>query len=155
MGDDLGMQTGPMISPQMYRELFFPRHRKLYQRIKEKSDMKVFLHSCGEISEFIPDLIEAGVDIINPVQTNTAGMEPARLKREFGRDIVFWGGGVDTQHVLPNGSPEEVRREVRRNAEIFMKDGGFVFSQVHNILAGVPAENIVSMYDAVNRMERV
>ena len=152
MGDDLGMQTGPMISPAMYREIFFPRHLKLYKTVKEKSDLYVFLHSCGEISEFIPDLIEAGVDIINPVQTNTAGMEPERLKREFGRDLVFWGGGVDTQHVLPNGKPREVRREVRRNSEILMKDGGFVFAQVHNILAGVPPENIVAMYEEVNRL---
>jgi uroporphyrinogen decarboxylase len=152
MGDDLGMQTGPMISPAMYREIFFPRHRKIYRAVKDNSDLHVFLHSCGEIAEFIPDLIEAGVDIINPVQTNTAGMEPERLKREFGRDLVFWGGGVDTQHVLPKGTPEEVRREVRRNAEVLMKNGGFVFSQVHNILAGVPPENIVAMYDEIHRL---
>lgn len=152
MGDDLGMQSGPMISPKMYREVFFPRHKRIYQTIKDKSDLYVFLHSCGEMSEFIPDLIEAGVDIINPVQTNTAGMEPERLKRDFGKDIVFWGGGVDTQHVLPYGTPEDVRRDVRRNAEVFMKDGGFVFTQVHNILAGVPPENIIAMYDEVNSL---
>jgi uroporphyrinogen decarboxylase len=152
MGDDLGMQSGPMISPSMYHEIFFPRHRKIYQTVKNNSDLYVFLHSCGEISEFLPDLIEAGVDIINPVQFNTAGMEPANLKREFGKDLVFWGGGVDTQHVLPNGTPEEVRRDVRQNAEILMKDGGFVFTQVHNILAGVPPENIIAMYDEIQKL---
>jgi len=150
MGDDLGMQTGPMLSPAMYRELFLPRHKKMYRMIKEKSDLYVFLHSCGAISEFIPDLIDAGVDIINPVQTNTAGMEPARLKREFGKDIVFWGGGVDTQYILPESTPRKVREEVRKNTEIFMKDGGFIFNQVHNILAGVPPENIIAMYEEVN-----
>jgi len=152
MGDDLGMQSGPMISPSMYKEIFFPRHKKIYQTVKNNSDLYVFLHSCGEISEFLPDLIEAGVDIINPVQINTAGMEPAKLKREFGKDLVFWGGGVDTQHVLPNGTPEEVRRDVRKNAEILMKDGGFVFTQVHNILAGVPPENIIAMYDEIHKL---
>jgi uroporphyrinogen decarboxylase len=136
----------------MYHEIFFPRHRKIYQTVKNNSDLYVFLHSCGEISEFLPDLIEAGVDIINPVQFNTAGMEPANLKREFGKDLVFWGGGVDTQHVLPNGTPEEVRRDVRQNAEILMKDGGFVFTQVHNILAGVPPENIIAMYDEIQKL---
>jgi len=112
--------------------------------------MYVFLHSCGEISEFIPDLIEAGVDVLNPVQINTPGMEPERLKREFGKDIAFWGGGVDTQHILPEGTPDQVKADVRKNTEIFMKDGGFVFNQVHNILAGVPPENIIAMYDEVN-----
>jgi uroporphyrinogen decarboxylase len=150
MGDDLGMQTGPMISPRLYREVFFPRHKKIYQMVKQKTDMYVFLHTCGEMSEFIPDLIEAGVDIINPVQTTTPGMEPEKLKGEFGKDVVFWGGGVDTQHTLPDGSPERVRIEVRKNTEIFMKDGGFVFAQIHNILAGVPPENIIAMYEEVN-----
>jgi uroporphyrinogen decarboxylase len=152
MGDDLGMQSGPMISPRMYREIFFPRHKRLYQFIKETTDMYVFLHTCGAMSEYIPDLIEAGVDIINPVQITAEGMDPEKLKREYGKDIVFWGGGVDTQHVLPHASPEEVRAEVRKNSEFFMKGGGFIFSQVHNILAEVPPENILAMYDEVNRM---
>ena len=152
MGDDLGMQTGPMLSPKLYHEVFFPRHKELYQYIKKNSDLYVFLHSCGAVSEFIPDLIEAGVDILNPVQISAEGMEPARLKKEFGKDIVFWGGGVDTQHTLFNGSPNQVKDEVKRNTEIFMKDGGFVFNQVHNILAGVPPENIIAMYEAVNEI---
>lgn len=152
MGDDLGMQTGPMLSPKLYHEVFFPRHKELYQYIKKNSDLYVFLHSCGAVSEFIPDLIEAGVDILNPVQISAEGMEPARLKKVFGKDIVFWGGDVDTQHTLFNGSPNQVKDEVKRNTEIFMKDGGFVFNQVHNILAGVPPENIVAMYEAVNEI---
>ena len=114
--------------------------------------MAVFLHSCGAISEFLPDLIDAGVDIINPVQIAAAGMEPEKLKKEFGKDIVFWGGGVDTQHVLPLADPQTVREEVKRNSEILMKDGGFIFTQVHNIQAGIPSENIVAMYDEVNKI---
>lgn len=152
MGDDLGMQTGPMLSPKLYHEVFFPRHKELYQYIKKNSGLYVFFHGCGAVSEFIRDLIEAGVDILNPVQISAEGMEPARLKKEFGKDIVFWGGGVDTQHTLFNGSPNQVKDEVKRNTEIFMKDGGFVFNQVHNILAGVPPENIVAMYEAVNEI---
>lgn len=152
MGDDLGMQSGPMISPKLYKEIFFPRHKKIYQLVKKKTDMYVFLHSCGAISEFIPDLIEAGVDIINPVQITAEGMEPEKLKREFGKDIVFWGGGIDTQHILPKAGSGKVREEVRKNAEIFMKGGGFVFSPVHNILADVPPKNIIAIYDEVNKI---
>jgi len=152
MGDDLGVQSGPMISPELYREVYFPYHKRMFQMVKEKTNMYVYFHSCGAISEFIPDLIEAGVDIINPVQITAAGMEPEKLKREFGKDIVFWGGGCDTQHVLPYGSPEDVKREVRNNSKIFMKDGGFVFNQVHNILADVSPENIVAMFEAANEI---
>jgi uroporphyrinogen decarboxylase len=149
-GDDLGSQTNSLISPAMYREFFLPRHKEIFEYVKKKSDIKTFLHSCGAISNLIPDLIEAGLDILNPVQINATGMEPEKLKREFGKDLVFWGGGVDTQHMLFNGTEEEVRQEVRKNSEIFMQDGGFVFTQVHNILAGVPIKNIVAMYDEVN-----
>jgi len=152
MGDDLGVQSGPMISPELYREVYFPYHKTMFQTVKEKSDMYIYFHTCGAMSEFIPDLIEAGVDIINPVQITASGMEPEKLKREFGKDIVFWGGGCDTQHVLPYGSPEDVKREVRDNSKIFMKDGGFVFNQVHNILADVPPENIVAMFEAANEI---
>jgi len=152
MGDDLGMQSGPMLSPKLYREIFFPRHKKIYQLVKEKTDMYVFLHSCGAISEFIPDLIEAGVDIINPVQITAEGMEPEKLKREFGKDIVFWGGGIDTQHILPKAGSGEVREEVSKNTEIFMEGGGFIFTPVHNILADVPPKNIIAMYDEVNKI---
>jgi len=153
MGDDLGTQSGPMLSPELYKELFLPRHKRIYQTVKERTNMYVFLHSCGGIAEFIPYLIEAGVDIINPVQITARGMDPEKLKKEFGKDICFWGGGIDTQHILPNASPEKVKEEVRKNTEIFMKDGGFIFNQVHNILAGVPPENIVAMYEEVNSIK--
>lgn len=150
MGDDLGMQSGPMISPNMYRELFLPRVKRLYGMVKQKSDLFVFLHTCGAVSAFIPDIIEAGVDVINPVQTSARGMDPAALKREYGRDLAFWGGGVDTQNTMLHGTPGQVREEARRNGEIFMRDGGFVFNQVHNLLYGVPPENILAMYETAN-----
>ena len=149
-GDDLGTQSAPMINPDLYREVFYPGHKKMFQMVKDRTDMKVFLHSCGSVKQFLPDLIDAGLDIINPVQTTAADMDPLELKKEFGKDLVFWGGGVDTQHLLPGGTPDEIRRDVRKNAEILMKDGGFVFSQIHNIVTGVPPENIVAMYEEAN-----
>jgi uroporphyrinogen decarboxylase len=148
LGDDLGMQSGPQMSRSMYRELFFPRHQRIYRCAKELSGAAIFLHCCGGVYPLIGDLIEAGVEILNPVQTSAGGMDPARLKREFGRDITFWGGGCDTQKVLPCGTPEEVREDVRRRLDIFMPGGGFVFAPVHNIMADVPPENVVAMLDA-------
>ena len=147
-GDDLGMQNGPQISPAMYREFFKPRHAAMWQRAKQLADVKVMLHSCGDIGALIPDLIEAGLDAVNPVQISCPGMEPRALKANFGRDITFWGGGCDTRDVLPRSSPEEVARHVRRQVEILAPGGGFVFQQVHNILADVPPENIIAMFDA-------
>lgn len=149
-GDDLGTQNTTMISRDLYKQLIYPRQKKLFQYVHDHSNAKVFLHSCGAISSIIGDLIDAGVDILNPVQIGATGMEPKKLKQEFGKDVVFWGGGIDTQHVLASGTPEQVRDAVLRNCDIFMKDGGFVFNQVHNIVDGVPPENIVAMYDAVN-----
>lgn len=148
VGDDLGTQRGPQISRRMYRELFLPRHKKIYAHAKKISGAHIFLHSCGGIFELIPDFIEAGVEILNPVQTGARGMEPARLKREFGRDLTFWGGGCDTQNILPFGTPEEVRDDVRRRLEILMPGGGFVWNQIHNIMADTPPENIVAMLEA-------
>jgi uroporphyrinogen decarboxylase len=150
MGDDLGTQTGPMLSPKLYRDLFFPRHKEIFGTVKRKTDLPVLLHSCGAIADLIPDLIEAGVDIINPVQIAARGMDPEHLKREYGKDLVFWGGGVDTQRVLPLGTPEEVRADVMKNAESLMDGGGFVFNPVHNILTEVPPENITAMYEEIN-----
>ena len=147
-GDDLGMQTGPQMSRQMYRELFFPRHKRIYGRAKELSGAHIFLHSCGGIYPLIPDLIDAGVEILNPVQTGARLMEPERLKREFGRDLTFWGGGCDTQHTLVRGTPEEVREDVRRRLEVLAPGGGYVWNPIHNIMADVPPENIVAMLDA-------
>lgn len=148
-GDDLGMQSGPQMSPAMYRTLFKPRHAAMWKRAKELADVKVMLHCCGGVRPLLPDLIDAGLDAINPVQINCKGMDAAGLKRDFGRDITFWGGGCDTQRVLSLGTPDEVREHVRRQVEVMAPGGGFVFQQVHNILANVPPENIVAMYEAV------
>ncbi len=147
-GDDLGMQTGPMISPKMYREFFKPRHKLMWNRAKELADVKVQLHSCGGLRPLIPDLIEIGLDAVNPVQINCSGMDLSELKREFGKDITFWGGGCDTGHVLPDESPQAVSEHVKKQVAIGRKGGGFVFQQVHNIMANVPPENIVAMFEA-------
>lgn len=149
-GDDLGMQTGPQLSPEMYREFFKPRHSKMWERAKELANVKVMLHCCGGVRELLPDLIDAGLDAINPVQISCRGMEPGKLKADFGDKIVLWGGGCDTQHILPLGTPDEVRAHVRQNIEIFKKGGGFVFQQVHNILANVPPANVTAMFEAIN-----
>ncbi len=148
-GDDLGTSNGPFMSPTIYRKLFKPRHTILCDYVHRHSSMKTFLHSCGSIYKLLPDLIAAGYDVINPVQTNTRDMEPERLKREFGKDITFWGGGADTRDVLPHGAPAEVKDHVKRRLEIFAPGGGFVFNTVHNILPDVPPENIVAMYEAI------
>jgi len=149
-GDDLGMQTGPMISPQMYREFFKPRHKLLWNRAKQLADVKVMLHCCGGVRELIPDLIEAGADAINPVQISCSRMGATELKAEFGKDITFWGGGCDTRDILPTGTPQQVAESVKEQVRILSPGGGFVFQQVHNILANVPPANIVAMFDAVN-----
>ncbi|MDF1513072.1 MAG: uroporphyrinogen decarboxylase family protein [Anaerolineae bacterium] len=149
-GDDLGMQNGPQVSPRMYRKFFFPRHRELWQTAKSLSNAKVMLHSCGSVAAYIPMFIEAGLDILQPVQTSAYNMDAAYLKREYGRDLCLWGGGCDTQKMLPQGTPEEVAQDVRSRVEILSPGGGFVFQQVHNIMADIPPENIVAMLDAVN-----
>ena len=149
-GDDLGGQQGPLISPDAYRELYKPYHKKLWGRAKELADVKVQLHCCGGIYELMEDLIDAGLDAINPVQVSCRGMDPARLKAEFGGRITFWGGGCDTQSILPMASPAGVKENVHELTSILSPGGGFVFQQVHNILANVPPENIVAMLEAVN-----
>jgi len=148
-GDDLGMTKGPFMDLESFRKLFLPRYKVVCDYVKQNSNMKIFFHSCGSIRQFIPDLIEAGFDIINPVQTNASGMDPVELKTEFGREITFWGGGVDTSRVLPSGTPEEVRVDVLKRCEILSRDGGFIFSPIHNILPEVPPENIFAMHEAV------
>jgi uroporphyrinogen decarboxylase len=147
--DDYGMQTGSQISPEMFREFFKPRHALLWQTAKKLAPVKTLLHSCGSIINLLPDMIEAGLDAVNPVQTNTRNMEPERLKSELGGKITFWGGGANTQQVLPNGTPAEVREDVLGNLDILAPGGGFVFQQIHNIQANVPPQNIVAMFDAV------
>jgi len=147
-GDDLGMQTGPQMSRAMYQEFFKPRHARLWRRAKELADVKVMLHCCGGVRPLLPDLIEAGLDAINPVQISCTGMEPQGLKADFGGQITFWGGGCDTHFVLARGTPREVREHVRRQVSILKPGGGFVFQQVHNVLADVPPQNVVAMFDA-------
>lgn len=152
MVDDLGTQHGLQISPQMYRRWIKPCHTRIYGYVRQHyPEVYVFLHSCGSIYPLIPDLIEAGVQILNPVQISAAGMDPVRLKREFGEDLTFWGGGCDTQHTLPRSTPEEVVAEVKRLLDIFAPEGGYVFNQVHNIQADVPPENIVAMLETARR----
>jgi uroporphyrinogen decarboxylase len=149
-GDDLGMTNGPFISNEIYREFFKPRHQILCDYVKSHSSMHTMLHCCGGIYELMPDLIDAGFEILNPIQINAANMEPERLKREFGKDVTFWGGGCDTSRILNRATPDEVRKHVLHNLEIFTKGGGYVFNTVHNIMPDVPPENIVAMFDAVN-----
>ena len=147
MGDDLGSQTGPQISTAMYRELIKPYHQVQYRFIREHSQAAVFLHCCGSIVPLIPDLIDAGVQVLNPVQISARGMDPKKLKQEFGRDLVFWGGGANMQATVPRGTLDQIRAETRELIEIFNQDGGYVFNQVHNIQANVPPEKVLAIYD--------
>ncbi len=148
-GDDLGMTSGPFMDVDTYRSLFKPRHKQLCDYVKTHSQMHTFIHSCGSISSLMPDLIEAGIEIFNPVQTNARQMEPEFLKKEFGQDCTFWGGGVETVGTLNNGTPEQVREQVLERLEIMSAGGGFVFNTVHNILPDVPPQNILAMFDTV------
>jgi uroporphyrinogen decarboxylase len=150
-GDDLGMQRGPQISPKMYREFFQPREALMWKRAKQLAPhVKVMLHCCGGVRELLPDLIHAGLDAINPVQITCSGMDPAGLKRDFGDELTFWGGGCDTRELLIQGTPPQVREHVQRLMDIWRPGGGYVFQQVHNIMADIPPANIVAMFDAVN-----
>lgn len=149
-GTDFGSQTGPFIAPELYRKLFKPFHTEINAWVHRHTSWKTFIHTCGSIYDLLPDLREAGFDILNPVQISAASMDPETLKREFGDHFVFWGGGVNTQRTLPFGTPEEVREEVRRLIEIFKKGGGFVFATVHNIQANIPVENLLALFETVN-----
>jgi len=148
IGDDLAGQHGPLFNPAVYRRLVKPRHQRLVEFIRSRTEAKIWYHTCGSCAAFIPDLLENGIDILNPVQTSAASMNPVELKSRFGRDLVFWGGGCDSQRVLPRGTPSEVAAEVRRNLEAFMPGGGYVFSGIHNIQGEVPPENIIALFDA-------
>ncbi|MEI6388698.1 MAG: uroporphyrinogen decarboxylase family protein [Spirochaetota bacterium] len=147
--DDLGSQNAMLVSPDTYRRIMKPRHRKLFSYIHGRGDAKVFYHSCGSFHDVLGDLVETGVDILNPVQFNAKDMDAVSLKRDFGKDLVFWGGGVDTQDVLPRRGPAEVRDDVRRQIEILAPGGGFIFNTVHNIQNDVPPENIVAMFETL------
>jgi uroporphyrinogen decarboxylase len=153
VNDDLGTQNGPMMSLDCYREMILPYQRELFGFIKQQTDAFLLLHSCGSVAAFIPDLVDAGVDALNPVQVSAAGMDSADLKRLYGDRLTFWGGGCDTQHVLRSGSPAEIEAEVARRVEDF-RSGGFVFTQVHNIQPDVPPENVSAMLDALARYGR-
>jgi uroporphyrinogen decarboxylase len=148
IGDDLAGQTGPLFRPELYRMLVKPRQKRLVQYIRSRTQAKIWYHTCGSCVWCIPDLLDNGVDILNPVQVSATGMDPTMLKSRFGDRLVFWGGAIDAQHVLPSASPETVREHVRRNLEAWKPHGGYVFNNVHNIQAGVPAENVVALYQA-------
>jgi uroporphyrinogen decarboxylase len=150
-GDDLGSQRGPLISPDLYREKIKPRHEKIFKYVSQNSDAFIFYHSCGSIYKLIPDLIDSGVQALNPVQTNTTDMDPIRLKKEFGDQLTFWGGGSETQTILLNGTQDEIENQVKERMEIFKPGGGYVFCQIHNIQAGVSPENIVAMFNAAKK----
>jgi hypothetical protein len=149
-GTDFGTQTSAFCSVNTFRNLYFPYYKQINDWIHAHTPWKTFKHSCGAVSKFLPSLIEAGFDILNPVQCSATGMEPEQLKANFGDQIVFWGGGVDTQRVLPFGTAAEVREQVLRRCEVFAPGGGFVFNSIHNVQAGTPVENIVAMLDAVH-----
>jgi len=148
-GTDFGSQRGPLIDPRVFTEFYQPYYKKMNDWIHQNTEWKTLKHCCGGIFPILPKLIEAGFDAINPVQCSAEGMEPQRLKNNFGKDIVFWGGGVDTQKILPFGTPQEVKDQVKERIEIFSKDGGFIFNTIHNIQANIPLENIVAMVDAI------
>ena len=153
-GEDYGSQNGPMIGPELFREVYVPSQKRVNDWIHRNTPYKTFFHSCGSIFELIEGFIEMGADILNPVQCSAANMDPASLKEHFGHRIAFWGGGVDTQRTLPFGSPAEVEEEVRQRMHVFAPGGGYVFNPVHNIQQGTPPENIVAAYDAAARWGR-
>lgn len=149
-GTDFGTQTSAFCSVPTFRELWFPYYKRVNDWVHANTSWKCFKHSCGSVARFYESFIEAGFDVINPVQCSAAGMDPVELKKNYGSRLVFWGGGVDTQHVLPFGTPEQVREQVLRRCEIFAPGGGFVFNAIHNVQAETPVENIVAMLDAVH-----
>jgi uroporphyrinogen decarboxylase len=147
--DDLAGQSGPLISPGMYRRMIKPRHRELFSLIKKRCSAPIWFHCCGAVRELLPDLIDVGVEVLNPIQVSATGMDTSELKKEYGKDLAFWGGGVDTQRVLAMGTQEQVRQEVRRRITDLMPGGGWIFATVHNIQADVPPENIIAMWETL------
>jgi hypothetical protein len=151
---DFGMQTGPFISPKTYRTLYKPFHKQLNHWIHQHTSWKTFMHSCGSITAFLDDFIDAGFDILNPVQCSAVNMDPKSLKQKYGEQVTFWGGGIDTQQVLPFGTPDQVRAQVRERIQIFAPGGGFVFNSIHNVQAMIPPDNVVALYSAVREHGR-
>lgn len=155
VGDDLGTQVAPQISVDMYREMIKPYHKKIYTYIRDNfPKVKVFLHCCGAIYDYLPDLIDAGVEVINPVQISAKGMDPVKLKREFGLDLTFWGGGANMQETAVKGTIQEIKDEVRRLIEIFSPGGGYVFNQVHNIQPNIGPEKIMAIYETAREYRK-
>lgn len=146
--EDFGTQQGMLISPQVFKDVIAPHYKRLFGWIHENTPWKVFFHSCGGIYPILKDLVDCGVDIINPVQISAAGMDPARLKSEFGDHLTFWGAGVESQSVLPFGSEGQIRAQVSERIQVFAPGGGFVFAPIHNVQRDVPARNIVAAYEA-------
>ena len=153
MSDDLGTQSGPMISPILYRDLFLPRLKRITSLIHSRSRAKIYIHTDGSVREFLPSLIEAGIEIINPVQTECRNMEPAKLKRDFGSELTFWGAGCDPR-ILEFGTPDEVRNQARNSILHFAPGGGYVFASIHNIQPEVPPQNIVALFEAAKEFGR-
>ena len=153
-GTDFGMQTGPFIGPATYRELYQPFHKQINGWIHQNTTWKTFIHSCGSVIALLPDFIESGFDVLNPVQLSATGMDPKVLKERFGDQIVFWGGGIDTQQVLPFGTPDEVRAQVRERIATLGANGGFVFNTIHNVQAGTPVANLQALYSSVQEFGR-
>lgn len=154
-GTDFGTQNREFTSLEMYRKFYKPFHKRLNDWVHRNTGWKTFYHTCGSIVNMLDDLVEAGMDILNPVQCSAAGMDPKMLKEKYGKKLVFWGGGVDTQRTLPFGTPEEVRRQVRERLEIFSEDGGFIFNTIHNIVGRTPIENLLAMYETVKEYNTV
>ena len=148
-GTDFGAQSGPFISPKAYRELYKPLHKQMNDWVHVQTGWKTFFHTCGSIVQFLDDFHEAGIDILNPVQISAKGMTPEFLKTHYGDKFVFWGGGINPQQTLPFGTPEDVRKEVAQNVNTFKKDGGFVFSNVHNIQSNIPIDNLMAMFETL------
>jgi uroporphyrinogen-III decarboxylase len=148
-GTDFGTQNGPFLSPEQYREMYQPYQRIVHDWIHENTSWKTFMHCCGGVEPLIDDIVEAGFDILNPVQCSAAGMDSKLLKEKYGDRITFWGGGVDTQKTLPFGTPEQVKEEVKQRIDVFSKGGGFVFCSIHNVVANVPIKNLLAMFEAV------
>jgi len=144
--EDLGMQDRPLMRPSLYRDMVKPYHHKLFSLARSRCDAHILLHTDGAVAPLMPDFIDMGVDAVNPVQVSAAGMDTKELKKEFGRDITFWGAGCDSQAVLPFGTPAQVADEVKRRIDDLAPGGGFVFSSIHNVQAGVPAENTMAMF---------
>jgi uroporphyrinogen-III decarboxylase len=148
------MQGGTLISPRAYRKLYQPFHKQINDWVHANTNWKTFIHSCGSVINLVEDFIASGFDIVNPVQTSAANMDPRELKRRFGDRVTFWGGGVDTQQELPYGTPDQVRRQVRERIEIFGAGGGFVFNTIHNVQPNTPIDNVLAMYETVREYGR-